>query len=201
MRWLGRRACLPLLDAMRAHAARVAAGGAGEEIWFCEHPPVYTTGRRGVDNRRAPELPALLVRTDRGGETTFHGPGQLLCYPILHLRRRGLGARAFVHLLEESCIRLLAEHGIAASRRCGFPGVWVGGAKIAALGVRIRRGVGYHGIALNVAVDAAWFAAIRPCGLDAAVADVRGLGVEPPDLPALAARWHVHWRALLAEAG
>ncbi|MDX8401632.1 MAG: lipoyl(octanoyl) transferase LipB [Mariprofundaceae bacterium] len=190
MRWLGRRTYAPLLAHMQDRARRVAAGEAAEAVWFCEHEPVYTTGRRGVDNRRVDRLPAPLVQTDRGGETTFHGPGQLMCYPIVNLRRLRLGARAWVRMLEESCLALLAVHGIEAGRRCGFPGVWVAGAKIAALGVRIRQGVAYHGMALNVAVEPGWFSAITPCGLAAPVTDMRSAGRQAPSLESLAAEWH-----------
>jgi len=181
---------------LRAHAAALAAGEAGEVIWCCEHEPVYTTGRRGVDNRRA-ALPAPFVRTDRGGETTFHGPGQLMLYPVLSLRRYGLGVKAYVQLLEQSCIDLLAEYGIAAERRPGFPGVWTTRGKIAALGLHVARGVAYHGMALNVHVDARWFAAIDPCGTGLAVDRMADHGVTPA-LPALAKCWAAGIERLLA---
>ncbi len=177
---------------MRARAEKLARGEAGECVFACEHEPVYVTGRRGVDNRLRPELPAPFVHADRGGETTFHGPGQLMLYPVIHVRRRSLGARAYVRMLEESCIALLGGLGIAARRRPGFPGVWTERGKVAALGVRIARGVAFHGMALNVAVEPRWFAAIRPCGMEAPVcrlADFPGLG-EPPALATLARRWY-----------
>lgn len=186
--WLGRRAYPSMWQRLRAHASAVAAEAAEEVIWCCEHEPVYTTGRRGVDNRRHDTLGAPFLRTDRGGETTFHGPGQLMLYPILHLRRRRLGVKAYVHLLEQSCIDLLAEDGIVAERRQGFPGVWTRHGKIAALGLHVAHGVAYHGMALNVHVDARWFAAIDPCGTGLAVDRMVDHGVTPA-LPALAKRW------------
>ncbi|MDQ6966399.1 MAG: lipoyl(octanoyl) transferase LipB [Mariprofundaceae bacterium] len=168
-----------------------------EIIWACEHEPVYTTGRRGIDNRRSVNLPAPLVVTDRGGETTFHGPGQVMLYPVLSLRERGLGVRDYVCLLEQSCIDLLQNYGISAGRREGLPGVWVGSAKIGAIGLRISRGVVWHGMALNVCVDANWFAAINACGAGLGVTGMHAF-VDPPPLADVANGWYALLCARLA---
>lgn len=199
--WLGRQAYEPMWRRLQQQAKDLAEGKAAEVIWSCEHEPVYTTGRRGIDNRVVDRLPAPLLQVDRGGETTFHGPGQVMLYPVIHLRRRGMGVRRYVALLEQSCIDLLADYDIAAERRCGFPGVWVanggaGTAKVAALGVRVVHGVAYHGMALNVSVASHWFAAINPCGTGSAVVNAADLA----DLPAngeLADRWMRRLGALL----
>ena len=136
-----------------------------DELWQLEHPPVYTVGVAGRDEH----LPRLdngipVVRTDRGGQITYHGPGQVVLYTLLDLQRRALSVRAYVRLLENAVIDLLAGLGIEARGRPEAPGVYVGEAKIAALGLRIRHGRCYHGLALNVAMDLTPFLAIDPCG-------------------------------------
>ena len=130
-----------------------------DELWIVEHPPVYTLGQ-------AAEVPAIhngipLVQADRGGEITYHGPGQAVVYTLVDLARRGIKVREFVRLLEQSVIDLLEGRG---ERRAGAPGVYVRGAKIAALGIRVRKGRAYHGVALNVDMDLSPFLAIDPCG-------------------------------------
>jgi len=187
--WLGRQPYTLLWQRLQTHAAEVAAGAAGEILFCCEHEPVYTTGRRGIDNRLHAELPAPVVQSDRGGEMTFHGPGQIMLYPVIDLRRRGIGVKAYVHLLEQACIDLLAASGIRAERRCGYPGVWTGAGKIAALGVRVSRGVAYHGMALNVAVAPHWFAAINPCGMQRRAVSIIECIDTAPALPELAGHW------------
>ena len=127
---------------------------------------------------------------------TFHGPGQLMLYPIIHLRSRDLGVKQYVHLLEASCIELLSDLGITAARNCGFPGVWTERGKIAALGVRVSRGVAYHGMALNVELDPKWFAAINPCGLQSGVVSISEF-TEPLPLTTLAEQWQNHFTGLL----
>ncbi len=194
--WLGRIAYHAAWQ-MLVQRAEIVAQGGEEVIWSCEHEPVYTTGRRGVDNRLLEALPAPFVRTDRGGETTFHGPGQLMLYPVIHLRRHGLGVKAYVCLLEQSCINLLQSMGVAAQRREGFPGVWTAQGKIAALGVRVKHGVAYHGMALNVDVAGHWFAAINPCGTGLAVDRLAAHGLAPA-LPALARAWCGEFSRLLS---
>ncbi len=149
---------------LQQRAENVAAGSQPEVVWACEHEPVYTTGRRSVDNRLQARLDAALIHTDRGGEMTFHGPGQVMFYPVISLRRRRIAPRDYVRLLEQSCINLLAGLGVKSGRRKGLPGVWVQTGKIAAVGLRISRGVAYHGMALNVNVAPGWFEAINACG-------------------------------------
>jgi len=165
-------------EAMRAFtAARDEA--TPDEIWLTEHPPVYTLGVAGRDAhlpRIANGIP--VVRTDRGGQITYHGPGQVIAYVLLDLARRRLAVRALVRLLETCVIDLLMEHAVAAQSRAGAPGVYVADAKVAALGLRVRSGRCYHGLALNVDMDLAPFAAIDPCGYPGlAVTRTRDLGI------------------------
>jgi lipoyl(octanoyl) transferase len=136
-----------------------------DELWLVEHPPVYTLGVAA----KAEHLPRTdngipLVRTDRGGQITYHGPGQIVIYTLLDLRRRNLGVRALVRRLEHAVIELLQGYGIEATGREDAPGVYVAGAKIAALGLRVRNGCCYHGLSLNVDMDLTPFGAINPCG-------------------------------------
>jgi lipoyl(octanoyl) transferase len=135
-----------------------------DELWLLEHPAVYTLGQAGrVEHLLHPgEIP--VVHCDRGGQVTYHGPGQLIAYLLLDMRRSGLGVRRLVRLLEESVVALLAQRGIEAAVRADAPGVYVAGAKIASLGLRVRRGCTYHGLALNVAMDLQPFRCIDPCG-------------------------------------
>lgn len=141
-----------------------------DELWLLEHPPVYTLGRAGREAHLLDAGGIPVVRTDRGGQITYHGPGQLIAYTLIDLQRLGLGIRPFVNLLEQALIDLLAGLSIEAARRAGAPGVYVGPDKIAALGLRVRRGRSYHGLSLNVAMDLAPFGGIDPCGFP-------GLGV------------------------
>ena len=197
-KWLGQQPYEPLWRRLQHHAAAIAAGSEAEEVWSCEHEPVYTTGRRAVDNREQPTLPAPLIHTDRGGETTFHGPGQLMLYPLIHLKQRHISPRSYIHLLEQSCINLLAEWDLPAGRRCSLPGVWTNEGKIAAIGVRIREGVAYHGMALNVAVEAHWFAAINPCGTGLKSVNLQDYVKDMPQTAQLSERWHHHLSTLLS---
>lgn len=150
-------------EAMRAFTERRHAT-TPDEIWLLEHPPVYTLGLKA--NARCLDLGngIPVVPTDRGGDVTYHGPGQAVAYALIDLQRRGLGIKALVRLLEQSVIDLLAERSITADRRDGAPGVYVSGRKIAALGLRVRRGCTYHGLSFNIAMDLAPFRAIDPCG-------------------------------------
>jgi lipoyl(octanoyl) transferase len=135
-----------------------------DAIWLLEHPPVFTLGQAGrLEHLRDPGAIAV-VQTDRGGQVTYHGPGQLIAYLLFDLRRAGVGVRRLVHLLEQAVIELLAATGIVAGARADAPGVYVAGAKIAALGLRVRHGCSYHGVALNVAMDLEPFQRIDPCG-------------------------------------
>ncbi len=135
-----------------------------DEIWFLEHPPVYTLGLNGRPEHLLAPGSIPVVRTDRGGQVTYHGPGQLVVYPLIDLARRGFGPRRLVRLLEQSTVDCLADFGIAAHSRAEAPGVYVESCKIASIGLRIRRGASYHGLALNVDNDLAPFRGIDPCG-------------------------------------
>lgn len=146
----------------RRTAAEVAAGG-DEVIGLLEHEPVYTLGRRGAPPPGA--LPAPVAAADRGGRITFHGPGQAVMYPLARLRERGIGAGEWVRLLERCAIEAAAAAGVRAGRSRGRPGAWVGGRKLASVGVRVAGGVSTHGAALNADTDLAWFDRIEPCGL------------------------------------
>ncbi len=137
-----------------------------DEIWLCEHPPVFTQGLAGKPEHLLRDIGVPVVKIDRGGQITYHGPGQVVAYLLLDLRRRGLGVKALVHRIEQALIDLLVEYGITAERRPGAPGVYVGEAKIAALGLKIKNGCCYHGLSLNVAMDLAPFSAINPCGYE-----------------------------------
>ena len=163
IRHLGRVEYEPTWRAMQRFTEERDAGTA-DEIWFLVHPPVFTLG---VNARRAHllapgDIPVLQV--DRGGQVTYHGPGQLVVYPLVDLRRAALGIREFVSALERAVIELAGEYGIAAESRREAPGVYVAGRKLASVGVRVRRGGSYHGLALNVALDLGPFARINPCG-------------------------------------
>ena len=149
-----------------------------DEIWLVRHPPVYTLGQAGRMAHVLDPGDTPVIRTDRGGQVTWHGPGQAIAYPLVDLRRRGMGIRDLVTALEEAVIRLLADYGVAAERRTDAPGVYVGSAKVAALGVRVRRGCSYHGLALNVCNDLAPFSRINPCGFQGmATTRLQDLGV------------------------
>lgn len=190
--WLGRQPYEPTWQRLQARAAAIAAGTDSEIIWACEHDPVYTTGRRAIDNRHSPQLPAPLIVTDRGGETTFHGPGQVMLYPLLNLKQRRIKVRQYVYLLEQACILLLADYGVLAERHCGLPGVWVDDRKIAAIGLRVVGGVAYHGMALNVHCDLAWFDAINPCGTGLKACRLQDLIGMKPELSRVAEQWQGH---------
>ena len=178
VRELGRVEYEPTWRAMQTFTTRRAADTA-DEIWVLEHPPVYTLGVAG----RTQHLPRIangipVVKTDRGGQITYHGPGQAVIYLLLDLRRRGLTVRPLVRLMEQAVIAWLGSHGIAAEGRADAPGVYVGGAKIAALGLRIRNGCSYHGLAFNACMDLAPFRAIDPCGYPGLkVTQACGLGI------------------------
>jgi len=143
-----------------------------DELWILEHPPVYTLGQGAPECAVQNGIPVL--RSDRGGEITYHGPGQIVLYALVDLARRGIKVKRFVWLLEQAVIDLLGGRG---ERRPGAPGVYVDGAKVAALGIRVARGRAYHGLALNVDMDLAPFAAIDPCGYPGlAVTQTKNLG-------------------------
>lgn len=149
-----------------------------DELWLTEHPPIYTLGL----NRREVRLPSRqdipLVEVDRGGKITYHGPGQVVIYVLVDLKRRGLNVRTLVSAMENSIIDLLAEHGIAAVARADAPGVYINNAKIASLGLRLKNQRSYHGLALNIDMDLTPFLAIDPCGYQGLqVTQIRDLGL------------------------
>lgn len=181
VRWLGRVAYQPTWQAMVDFTAARSAETA-DELWVCEHPPVYTLGQAGKPEHLLTDIGIPLVKIDRGGQITYHGPGQVVIYLLLDLTRRGLKVRELVRRIEQAVIDLLAGHGVAATRLSGAPGVYIvqGDAvsKIGALGLRVRRGGCYHGVSLNVDMDLSPFAAINPCGLAGmAVTQTRDLGI------------------------
>lgn len=152
-------------DAMRAYTAARDAS-TPDEIWLLQHPPVYTLGQAGKPEHLLRDTGIPLVRIDRGGQITYHGPGQLVAYLLVDLIRRRIKVREMVALMEQALIDCLAEYGVRAERQPGAPGVYVDGAKIAALGLRVRNGCSYHGLALNVDVDLEPFTWINPCGYE-----------------------------------
>lgn len=135
-----------------------------DEFWVLEHSPVYTLGLNGNRSHISGPLGAPLIATDRGGQVTYHGPGQLIVYTLIDLQRMKLGVRSLVSGLEQSVIGLLAQYGLRGEARREAPGVYVDGRKIASLGLRVRRGCSYHGLSLNVDLDTSAFDAIDPCG-------------------------------------
>jgi lipoyl(octanoyl) transferase len=155
------------------------AGDTEDELWLCEHPPVFTQGLSGKPEHLLKDIGIAVVQIDRGGQITYHGPGQVVAYLLLDLRRSGLEVRDLVQRIEQAVIDLLASYGVAAQRLAGAPGVYVGRAKIAALGLRIKHGCSYHGVSLNVDMDLAPYQAINPCGYEGmAVTQLRDLADE-----------------------
>jgi len=163
IRTLGQVEYEPTWRAMQAFTAQRSADTA-DELWLCAHPPVFTLGLAGKPEHLLRDIGIPLVKIDRGGQITYHGPGQIVCYLLLDLKRRGLTVKGLINRMEQAVIDLLAEYGIAAERLAGAPGVYVGNAKIAALGLKVKNNCCYHGLALNVAMDLAPFSAINPCG-------------------------------------
>lgn len=177
MRHLGLRGYVPVWEAMQRFTAERNAT-TPDELWCVEHPPVYTQGQAGRPEHLIDTGTIPVVQIDRGGQVTYHGPGQLVIYVLLDLARHKLGVRPLVSALEQAVIDLLAGVGVAAAARPDAPGVYVTGRKIASLGLRVRRGRCYHGLSLNVAMDLAPFAGINPCGLPAQpMTQLRDLGV------------------------
>ena len=178
VRRLGTSDYIETWDAMKAFTAGRDAATA-DELWLTQHPPVFTQGLNGrAEHLLAPgDIPVIQI--DRGGQVTYHGPGQLVLYCLLDLPRLGLGVKGLVGAIERAIVEWLAGYGIAARTRSGAPGVYVGEAKIAALGLRVRKGCCYHGLSLNVGMDLEPFGRINPCGYAGlAVTQLRDLGVE-----------------------
>jgi lipoyl(octanoyl) transferase len=163
----------------------VRADETPDEIWLTEHPPIYTMGLAGRSEHVLRDNGIPVLKVDRGGQVTYHGPGQLVAYLLIDIARRRLGVRQLVRAIESSVIQLLDSYGVAATGRSSAPGVYVTRrgceAKIAALGLKIRQGRSYHGLALNIDMDLAPFADIDPCGYrDLAVTQLRDLGIDSP---------------------
>lgn len=149
-----------------------------DEIWFVEHPPVFTMGLNASEEHLLAPGDIPVVQIDRGGQVTFHGPGQLMIYPLIDLKRSKLGVRKLVTALEQSVVDLVAEYEVAAVARADAPGVYVAGDKLASVGLRIRRGSSFHGMALNVDVDLEPFSRINPCGYaELQMTDLKRLGI------------------------
>ncbi len=152
-----------------------------DEIWFTGHPPVFTLGLNASRDHLLTPGNIPVIQVDRGGQVTYHGPGQLMIYPLINLKRAGLGVRDLVTALEQTVVNLVADFGIEAVSRKDAPGVYVQGRKIASVGLRVRRGSSYHGMALNIDVDLEPFSRINPCGFhDLEVTDLAALGIDEP---------------------
>jgi lipoyl(octanoyl) transferase len=163
IRWLGRAAYEPTWRAMQ-QLTDTRGAETPDEIWLLEHEPVFTLGMNADPSHILAPGTIPVIQIDRGGQVTYHGPGQLLIYPLIDVRRSGLGVRSLVTALERAVIDYAAGFGIHAECRANAPGVYVEGRKLASVGLRIRRGGSYHGLALNVAMDLEPFARINPCG-------------------------------------
>ena len=190
LRWLGRAEYEPTLAAMRAFTEARTAGGdqtrdaTPDEIWLCEHPPIYTQGLAGKPEHVLNPHGIAVVQTNRGGQVTYHGPGQVVAYPLIDLKRQNIFVKEYVYRLEQAVIKTLVQFGVTGHRVAGAPGIYVrladpfghaaltgphadpfnGLGKIAALGIKVSRHCTYHGVALNVAMDLQPFAGINPCG-------------------------------------
>ena len=165
IKWLGRVEYEPTWRAMQAFTDERNAN-TPDEIWFLEHPPVFTLGMSGRREHLLAPGDIPVVQIDRGGQVTYHGPGQLVVYPLIDLRRAGFGIRDFVTALERAVIDYAAEFGVLAEGRRNAPGVYIQGRKLASVGIRVRRGAAYHGLALNVNLDLEPFSRINPCGYE-----------------------------------
>ena len=163
VRFLGRREYEPLWRTMQRFTDE-RDGSTPDELWFTEHPPVFTLGLNAKREHLLAPGDIPVVQIDRGGQVTYHGPGQLMIYPLIDLKRAGLGVRALVTVLEKSVVDLVGGFGVEAECRSGAPGVYVGERKLASVGLRVRRGASYHGMALNVDLDLEPFSRINPCG-------------------------------------
>jgi lipoyl(octanoyl) transferase len=163
VRELGLQPYLPIWESMKQFTS-MRDETTQDELWILEHQPVYTQGQAGKAEHILASSAIPVIQSDRGGQVTYHGPGQLLVYTLLDIKRRHLGVRTLVAQLEQSLISLLTSYDIAGETQCGAPGVYVNQKKIASIGLRVKQGCTYHGIALNVSMDMAPFANINPCG-------------------------------------
>jgi len=177
VRRLGRVEYEPTWHAMQAFTA-TRTPETPDELWIVEHPPVYTLGQAGKPEHILEDVGIPIVKIDRGGQVTYHGPGQVVIYLLLDLSRLKIKVRELVTAIEQAVIDFLAAHSVSAERRAGAPGVYVGAAKVAALGLKIKNGCSYHGLSLNVDMDLHPFTAINPCGYAGLkVTQTRDLGV------------------------
>ncbi len=183
LRFFGRCAYEPIWQQMRRFTDERSAQTV-DELWLLEHEPVFTQGQAGKPEhllRLRPDIP--VVQSDRGGQVTYHGPGQVIAYPLIDLKRRGLSVRALVSRLEDSVVNCLKDYGIQAAAKPEAPGVYVDDKKIASLGLRVRKGYSFHGVAINFAMDLTPFLDINPCGYpDLAMVQVKDL-LDPARLP------------------
>lgn len=163
VRELGRQSYEPVWRAMQGFTD-ARDGNTADELWFVEHDPVFTLGQAGKPEHVLMPGEIPVVQVDRGGQVTYHGPGQIVVYPLLDLKRLGIGVRDYVCKIEQAIIDTLGEWNIGAARKDGAPGVYVNGAKVAALGIRVRRGCSFHGLAFNIDMDLEPFRRINPCG-------------------------------------
>ncbi|MGH8196385.1 MAG: lipoyl(octanoyl) transferase LipB [Woeseiaceae bacterium] len=192
IRSLGRRDYEPVWRSMQQFT-ETRGPETPDELWFTEHAPVFTLGLNASREHLLSPGDIPVVQVDRGGQVTYHGPGQLMIYPLLDLKRSRLGIRDLVTALEQSVVDMASDFDIRASSRPDAPGVYVEGRKLASVGLRIRRGSSYHGMALNVAVDLEPFSRIDPCGFkDLEMTDFRRLGVRE-EMPSIAGRMQAHF--------
>ncbi len=175
--FLGRQAYVPLWKKMQSFTDE-RDETTPDEIWFCEHPPVFTLGLNAAQEHLLMPGDIEVVQIDRGGQVTYHGPGMLMVYPLIDIRRANIGVRRLVTALEQSVVDVVAEFGVNAAAKPEAPGVYVDGAKVASVGLRIRRGASFHGMALNVDMDLEPFSRINPCGYQGLqMTDLKRLGI------------------------
>jgi lipoyl(octanoyl) transferase len=199
VRRLGRADYLPVWHAMQQFTdARTEQ--TPDELWLVEHPPVFTQGQAGKSEHVLAPGDIPVVQVDRGGQVTYHGPGQIVAYPLVDLRRLRIGVRDLVCQIEEAIIQVLASHGVAGERIAGAPGIYVGGAKIAALGLRVRRGCAFHGLAFNIDMDLEPFGRINPCGFQG-LEVTQLVSFTPVDLRAVERELANHLARVLGYAG
>ena len=196
IRRLGRMEYEPVWREMQAFTDRRTAKTL-DELWFLEHPPVFTTGRNSKPEHLHDTGGIPVIHVDRGGQVTYHGPGQLVVYTLLDISRRQLGVQLLVHALEQAVINLLSDYSIHAERRTKAPGVYVNDRKIAALGLRVRKGCSFHGLSLNVDMDLTPFSMINPCGIQGLeVTRMSDLGIRL-SVDECATRFQQHFEQLL----
>lgn len=196
IRNLGQRDYVPVWREMQAFTA-ARTQDTPDELWIVEHPPVFTLGLNGKAKHLLNPGDIPVIKVDRGGQVTYHGPGQLVVYTLLDIQRCHLGVKELVRYIEQAIIALLADYGIQAEGREDAPGVYVAGAKIAALGLRVKKGRTYHGLALNIRMDLSPFSQINPCGyVGMTVTQTRDLGISA-SLPELRDHLLEHLRTIL----